>query len=77
MSDRFTVFTVTLKFTLPTSTTDEDAQTVADALKLWAHNPNLIEQIDDNLSSHLADMEYTPVLPNDPFDHDSLKIEVE
>jgi len=75
--DRFTVHTVTIKFTLPTSTSDQDAQTVADALKLWAANPDFKQSIDDHLTSHLADMEYTPVLPDDPFDTESLKIEVE
>ena len=75
--DRFTVFTLTVKFTLPTSTSDQDAQTVHDALKLWAGNPDLKQVIDDHLTSHLTDMEYAPVLPNDPFDHDSLKLEIE
>lgn len=74
---RFTVYSVTIKFTLPTSTTDEDAQTVADALKLYTNNPQFIEDIDEKLTSHLADMEYEPVLPDDPFDTDILKIEVE
>lgn len=75
--ERFTVLSVTIKFTLPKSTSDTDAQTVADALKLWVNNPDFIEQIDNDLSVHLAEMEYEPILPDDPFDHESLKIEVE
>jgi hypothetical protein len=74
---RFTVFTVTIKFTLPKSTSDQDAQSVHDALKLWVANPDFKERIDTELSVHLADMEYVPVLPDDPFDTENLKIEVE
>lgn len=77
MSDqKFTVLTVTVKFTLPRTTSDQDAQMVCDELKAWTSNPDFKECIDEGLSAHLADLEYVPVLPNDPFDHESLNIEV-
>jgi hypothetical protein len=76
MTDRFTVMTVNIKFTLPINVPDEVTKRVFDELQLFARNHLSSHAVDEALTEHLADCEIAPDKELDAaLDRDSLKVE--
>jgi hypothetical protein len=73
---RYTLLTVTIKFTLPTSVPDNVAKEAHDTIKAWAANYLGTDAVDEAMGEHLADLEIAPNEPLDAaLDIGSLKVE--